>query len=78
MDPGLHLGVAEQEQCRAEAAGRAGAGRLVRVPVELLDEQTGRNFARMFRELLDQVKKWGSLNLKELNSSFQMMKMMTT
>ena len=40
MDPGLHLGVAEQEQCRAEAAGRAGAGRLVRVHAELLDEQT--------------------------------------
>ncbi len=38
---------------------------------ELLDEQTGRNFARMFRELLDQVKKWGSLNLKELNAIYE-------
>ena len=38
---------------------------------ELLDEQTGRNFARMFRELLDQIKKWGSLNLKELNAIYE-------
>lgn len=38
---------------------------------ELLDEQTGRNFARMFRELLDQIKKWKSLNLKELNAIYE-------
>ena len=38
---------------------------------ELLEEQAGRNFARMFKELLDQIKKWGSLNLKELNAIYE-------
>ena len=38
---------------------------------ELLEEQTARNFARMFRELLDQIKKWKSLDLKELNAIYE-------
>ena len=34
---------------------------------EKLDEQIEINFARMFRELLDQLDKWGKLTLKEYN-----------
>ena len=34
---------------------------------ELLDDQIEINFARMFRELLDQLSKWGKLTLKEYN-----------
>lgn len=35
---------------------------------ELLDKEIGRNFARMFYELLDQISKWGKLSLAEFNA----------
>lgn len=35
---------------------------------ELLEQEIGRNFARMFYELLDQIDKWNSLTLKEFNT----------
>lgn len=34
---------------------------------EILDRKIGRNFARLFYELLDQIKKWNKVTLKELN-----------
>lgn len=34
---------------------------------EILDRKIGRNFARLFYELLDQLKKWNRVTLKELN-----------
>lgn len=38
---------------------------------EKLDEMIGANFAKMFYELLDQVKKWGTISLKELNGIYE-------
>lgn len=38
---------------------------------EILDEKIGRNFARLFFELLDQLKKWNTINIKELNGIFE-------
>lgn len=35
---------------------------------EILDEKIGKNFARMFYELLDQLNKWNRLTLKEFNA----------
>ncbi len=34
---------------------------------EILERKIGRNFARLFYELLDQLKKWNRVTLKELN-----------
>jgi hypothetical protein len=34
---------------------------------EILDMQIAANFSKLFRELVDQLKKWGKLNLKEFN-----------
>ncbi|MBQ9608547.1 MAG: hypothetical protein IJV15_03775 [Lachnospiraceae bacterium] len=34
---------------------------------EILDKKIGMNFAKLFYELLDQLNKWGHLNLKEYN-----------
>lgn len=34
---------------------------------EILDRKIGQNFARLFNELLDQLKKWNRVTLKELN-----------
>lgn len=35
---------------------------------EILDSKIGNNFAKLFCELLDQIKKWGKINLKEFNA----------
>lgn len=34
---------------------------------EILDKKIGKNFARLFYELMDQLKKWNRVTLKELN-----------
>ncbi len=38
---------------------------------EKLDEHIGQNFAKLFYELLDQVKKWNRVTLKELNGIYE-------
>lgn len=38
---------------------------------EILEEKIGKNFAKMFYELCDQLKKWGKVSLKELNGIFE-------
>ncbi|MBO5509636.1 MAG: hypothetical protein J5962_04150, partial [Lachnospiraceae bacterium] len=35
---------------------------------EILDQEIGKNFARMFYELMDQLDKWNRLTLKEFNA----------
>lgn len=39
---------------------------------EILSEQTGRNFAMLFRELLERLEKWDKLTLKEYNAILEM------
>ncbi|MBO6165772.1 MAG: hypothetical protein J6O17_05290 [Eubacterium sp.] len=39
---------------------------------EILSEQTGRNFAMLFRELLERLEKWDKLTLREYNAILEM------
>jgi hypothetical protein len=39
---------------------------------EILSEQTGRNFAMLFRELLERLEKWDRLTLREYNAILEM------
>lgn len=38
---------------------------------ELLDKKIGKNFTRLFVELMDQLKKWNKVSLKELNGIYE-------